>query len=127
MVELPITLPQDHTLFEILQHTDGTVWLEKARAIRARGGMALVLAHPDYAGNEQMALAWKQLLVEFADDETMWQPLPREVAEWWRRRSDSRIIRSGDGWNVVGPAEGDARIRLALSPSALASDVEGEA
>ena len=27
---LPMTLPMDHTLFEILGHTDGQVWHDKA-------------------------------------------------------------------------------------------------
>jgi hypothetical protein len=42
VVELPITLPQDHTVFQILQHTDGALWTGKARDIRDRGGMVLV-------------------------------------------------------------------------------------
>jgi hypothetical protein len=33
-VELPITLPQDHTLFEILQHRTGRTWVDKAHEIR---------------------------------------------------------------------------------------------
>ena len=118
MVELPITLPQDHTLFEILGHDDGTLWVSKARDIRARGGMVLALAHPDYARNPRMALAWKQLLDEFADDETVWQALPREVASWWRRRRDSSLLPDGDGWRVEGPAAGEGRVRLATCPPA---------
>jgi hypothetical protein len=54
LVELPITVPQDHTLFEILGGLDEGLWLEKVRFLKERGGMALVLTHPDYA---------KQLLV----------------------------------------------------------------
>jgi hypothetical protein len=111
-VELPITLPQDHTLFEILQHQDGALWTDKARDIRARGGMVLVLTHPDYARNEGVALAWKQLLDEFADDESVWQALPREVASWWRRRDESSLLPDADGWGVQGPAAGEARVRL---------------
>jgi len=48
MVELPITLPMDHTLFELLGEGDGRVWFEKAGFLRERGGMALLLTHPDY-------------------------------------------------------------------------------
>ena len=54
-VELPITLPQDHTLFTILQHADADLWLRKARHIRDRGGMVLVLTHPDYAHDQRLA------------------------------------------------------------------------
>jgi hypothetical protein len=111
-VELPITLPQDHTLFEILGHADGTLWRDKASYIRARGGMVLVLSHPDYAGDDRAARAWRELLSEFEQDLTVWQALPCEVAEWWRSRAASRVVRSGDGWDVEGPAAGRARVRL---------------
>ncbi len=83
LVELPISLPQDHTLYEILGHRDAAVWVDKGRELRRRGGMLLVLSHPDYAHGSAVE-AWKMLLEEFADDETKWQALPREVAEWWR-------------------------------------------
>jgi hypothetical protein len=112
-VELPITLPQDHTLFAILRHTSGDVWLDKARHLRERGGMALVLAHPDYATNPHLAAAWGRLLTEFQDDDTAWQALPREVAAWWRRRAASVIRRSNDGWRIEGPAAGEGSVRQA--------------
>jgi hypothetical protein len=53
-VELPITLPMDHTLFQILQHDDATVWLDKAARVRDRGGMVLILTHPDYADDPRV-------------------------------------------------------------------------
>jgi hypothetical protein len=118
LIELPITLPQDHTLFAILQHRDGTLWREKAREIRGRGGMALVLAHPDYAVDERVARAWRELLEEFADDPSVWQALPRDVAAWWRRRRESTPVRVGSTWLVQGPAADEARVRLTAFPLA---------
>jgi hypothetical protein len=111
-VELPITLPQDHTLFAILQHTDGDLWIDKARHLRDRGGMALVLAHPDYAVEPKVAGAWSSLLEEFRDDETAWQALPREVADWWLRRATSSLRDDGSGWRIEGPAAGDGAVRF---------------
>jgi hypothetical protein len=116
-VELPITLPQDHTLFVILQHADGDLWIEKARHLRERGGMALVLAHPDYAHDPRLAGAWARLLDEFRDDDTAWQALPREVADWWRRRASSAIRPDGTGWRVEGPAASDGTVRFATPTS----------
>jgi hypothetical protein len=110
-VELPITLPQDHTLFEILQHDDGELWVGKARQIRDRRGMVLVLAHPDYANDERLRKAWDQLLDEFAGDETAWQALPREVAAWWRDRAGSNLRRGPEGWALEGPAAERGRVR----------------
>jgi hypothetical protein len=114
LVELPITLPQDHTLFEILQHEDGELWVSKAREIRDRRGMVLVLAHPDYAVDPRLAKGWQQLLDEFQGDETAWQALPREVASWWRDRASSELQQSPDGWTLTGPAEGRGKVRHAL-------------
>ena len=53
VIELPITLPQDHALFTILRHTDARMWLEKARRVRERGGMVLALTHPDYQPDDR--------------------------------------------------------------------------
>ena len=90
LVELPITLPQDHTLFEILQHDDGELWVGKAAGSATGSGMVLVLAHPDYAHDDRWPRRWQALLDEFADDGANWQALPREVAAWWRARSASQ-------------------------------------
>jgi hypothetical protein len=116
-VELPISLPQDHTLFTILQHPDADLWLQKARHIRDRGGMVLVLTHPDYAHDQRLANGYRTLLDTFADDDTAWRALPREVAAWWRRRAASAIRRNGDGWSIDGPASGTGRVCFAETGS----------
>jgi hypothetical protein len=116
-VELPITLAQDHTLFTILQHPDGDLWLRKARHIRDRGGMVLVLTHPDYARDQRLAQGYEALLDAFAGDDTVWHALPKEVAAWWRRRAASTIRADGDGWTIDGPASDDARVSFAQAGS----------
>lgn len=108
MVELPITLPQDHTLFVILQHPDGQTWLETTALLRERGGMALLLTHPDYLRSDVPRQAYRRLLETYADDVTAWRPLPRELSAWWRRRAASRVLPDGSGWRIEGPAEGEA-------------------
>ena len=104
LVELPVTLPQDHTLFEILGVEDGAIWLDKARFLRGQKGMAVTLTHPDYSRNELQVTAYRALLAEFADDTTAWKVLPYEVSEWWKKRASSRLQRERGGWEVVGPA-----------------------
>jgi hypothetical protein len=111
LVELPITLPQDHTLFSILGHQDSSLWLDKAHELRRRGGMVLVLSHPDYA-HGVAAEAWRELLDEFASDSTMWQALPSEVATWWRARAASRVVEGPDGWHVAGAGSDRGRVVL---------------
>jgi glycosyltransferase involved in cell wall biosynthesis len=122
MVELPITMPQDHTMFVILQHADGDVWLRKARHIRERQGMVLVLTHPDYAHEDQrIAGGYRALLEEFRGDETLWHALPREVAAWWRDRAASSLRRQGDDWVIEGPASARGTVGLATPTPAPAT------
>jgi hypothetical protein len=116
IVELPITLPQDHTVFVILQRADAGMWIEKSERIRAAGGMALLITHPDYLRQAPIASAYEELLARFADDDSVWRALPIEVAQWWRRRAQSSLERAGDGWQVVGPARDKARV-LVMSPA----------
>jgi peptidoglycan/xylan/chitin deacetylase (PgdA/CDA1 family) len=88
LVELPITVPQDHTVFEILGSKDDSLWVQKIEELRRRGGMALVLTHPDYLHDGSRALgAYERLLERYESDTTAWKALPRDVAAWWRRRS----------------------------------------
>jgi hypothetical protein len=112
-VELPITLPQDHTLFRILRHRDETLWLQKAEEIRERGGLALLITHPDYMLDAPPREAYGRFLAAFAADATAWAALPREVSSWWRRRAASRIERVEDRWEIVGPAADEGRIAYA--------------
>ncbi len=115
MVELPLTMPQDHTLFVILHHSDETAWIEKAEFLRDRGGMALIDTHPDYLVEERIMAAYRRLLERYAMDTTAWKALPRDVSAWWHRRADSRIERAGGGWIVTGPAAEEARVELVES------------
>lgn len=112
MVELPITLPQDHTLFSILQRRDAGIWMQKAQRLRQRGGMVLVLTHPDYARDERLTAGYRKLLTAFAGDEAVWHALPRETAAWWRDRAASTLQRDGGGWKIEGPASAVGRVRF---------------
>jgi hypothetical protein len=114
MVELPMTLPQDHTMFSILQKAGPEVWLQKAQYLRQRQGMVLVLTHPDYARDRRVTDSYKTLLDKFQGDDTAWRALPREVAAWWRDRDASTIRPDGDAWRIDGPASTRGRVRLAV-------------
>jgi hypothetical protein len=116
LVELPISLPQDHTLFAILQHPDADLWLRKARHVRDRHGLVVVLTHPDYALEDpRITEGYRQLLDEFAADDTVWHALPRDVAAWWRQRAASSLRRRGDEWVIDGPAATEGRVGLATA------------
>jgi hypothetical protein len=89
-VELPYTLPQDSTLYLILEESDDSIWRRKVDWIAERGGMALINVHPDYlsvhargtgpaANVLQHYTAWLRHLNE-RHRGAFWNALPREVA-----------------------------------------------
>jgi len=47
-IELPYTLPQDHSLFVIMGEKNIDIWKKKLDWIVEHGGMALLITHPDY-------------------------------------------------------------------------------
>lgn len=110
IVELPLTLRQDHTLFVILGERDEAAWVEKAHFLRSRGGMAMIDTHPDYLIDERILSAYARFLERFADDPTAWHALPREINFWWRRRAESWLEHDGSAWRVVGPGADEGRV-----------------
>jgi hypothetical protein len=112
LVELPITLPQDHTLFVILGERSEQTWMEKATYLRSRQGMALLITHPDYMLDSAKLAAYERFLGAFGDDSGVWRALPGDVNDWWRRRAASKIVANGDGLHVEGPAAREAEIAM---------------
>jgi peptidoglycan/xylan/chitin deacetylase (PgdA/CDA1 family) len=102
LVELPITLPHDFTLFEILREPSIRIWREKASWIAERGGLVNVLVHPDYLTAKRLR-QYEELLDFLASLEGGWHALPRDVAHWWRRRA-ALEARSGDHDGLPGEA-----------------------
>jgi len=134
LVELPITLVQDHTLFEILGHEGISIWKQKIDWIEKMNGMALVIVHPDYIrpdgdrGTESgyPIEYYKELLQYVKNKGDYWHALPRDVAEWWRRRDTSEIKPDKNEEPCIkGPAAKDAVIRwIKLVNDEVIFDVE---
>jgi len=111
-IELPYTLPQDHTLFEVLKVDALDVWLRKASWIRSVGGMVLLVTHPDYLNTKERLRLYEAFLREVGGWNAVWHALPMDVARWWRNRLASHATIDGAGAvRVVGP---DARARARL-------------
>jgi len=91
MVELPYTLPQDHTLIHLVRRNPLSIWVTKAHWIQSLGGMILPLTHPDYSGDDGNLPAYEELLKVLSDFDG-WRALPREVAQWWRERAQMKLI-----------------------------------
>ena len=118
IVELPYTLPQDHTLFTLLGHRSISLWQDQLEKIERLHGLVELITHPDpgYLGDRSK----RALYVEFLDAVRvrpgLWKPLPREVAEWWRQRD----ARASGAWPIeIGRAWLDEDTReVTLEPQA---------
>jgi peptidoglycan/xylan/chitin deacetylase (PgdA/CDA1 family) len=88
VVELPYTLPQDHTLFTLLGHRTPDLWIEQATRIEKDYGLIECLTHPDrgYLGNARERGMYAEFLRSMAERPHVWRALPRDVAKWWRSR-----------------------------------------
>jgi hypothetical protein len=116
LVEIPLTTTQDYSLFHILGQYSIDLWREELDCIAASNGAATFIVHPDYVIEPRARSVYESLLKylsEFCSDKKFWQPLPREVARWWRDRSRMRVERSGESWKVVGPGSERARVAFA--------------
>ena len=94
-VELPYTLPQDFTLYILMQETDIRIWKRKLDWIAENNGMALLNTHPDYmkfnGGNCQLdqypAARYEEFLNYVKDkyENQYWQALPSQIASFWKK------------------------------------------
>jgi|SRR5215218_524637 len=118
LVELPITLVQDHTLWEILDEESIDRWKEKSEWLAANHGLVQLLVHPDYLlSDDRLALydAFLEYLAALNRRSDGWHALPREVAEWWRDRAALECATDENGEvEVVGsPAASRATVAWA--------------
>jgi predicted glycosyltransferase len=113
-VELPYTLPQDSTLFLLLQETSPNIWLRKLHWLVQRGGMALLNAHPDYMDMEGKARKCDEYPVKFYGEflehirsnyqGLYWNGLPKEVASHAREVTRNRNSAAPPRVNGFSPA-----------------------
>lgn len=80
-VELPYTLPQDHTLFCALGQRDISVWLEKMDWLVENHGMILSITHPDYLMVDGRMRLYEAFLSRLKAVPNSWLCLPREMAQ----------------------------------------------
>ncbi|HVL31155.1 MAG TPA: hypothetical protein VM299_02905 [Solirubrobacteraceae bacterium] len=111
VVELPITLTQDHTLWQILRSPGIELWREKTGWLRARHGLVNVIVHPDYVVEQRYLDRYEAFLEHLAGLDDGWHALPRDVARWWRERATLRI---GAGDGIEGSTSFGASVAYAV-------------
>jgi hypothetical protein len=95
-VELPYTLPQDFTIYEVLHETTIDIWKKKLDWVARHGGMALLNSHPDYMNFSNGKCAAEEYPSAFYNDfirhiqteygGSYWHALPRDVARYCLRQ-----------------------------------------
>lgn len=93
-VELPYTVPQDCTLYLLMEEKNISIMKKKIDWIAQRGGMVLFITHPDYVDftNEQKSQYlypskyYKDILCYLKDKyhNQYWHVLPNELARYWK-------------------------------------------
>lgn len=114
MLELPVTVTQDYSLFHILGQYSTDLWRQQIDLIRARHGLISVIVHPDYILTERPRRVYTdllRLLADLRDRRETWIARPGEVNNWWRQRSQMTLEPDGAGWRITGP--GSERATLA--------------
>ena len=116
MLELPLTMSEDYTLFHILGDYSTRLWQRQAAEILAGHGLITILVHPDYVVEPRAQDVYRRLLEETSRLESengVWMALPGEVDRWWRERSRMELVEGGDGWSVEGAGSERARVAFA--------------
>lgn len=106
-VELPYTLPQDHTLLISLGETTPKIWIQKLQWLRKRSAMAMLVTHPDYLDTPDRLGVYEQFLEYVAGQNDTWNALPHQISSWWRTR-DAMTIR--DETSICGDQSERARL-----------------
>lgn len=93
-VELPYTLPQDFSLFILMQNRSIEIWKRKLDWVVERGGMVLINTHPDYMNfdgkrpMEEYPVEFYAELLKYVKERyagQYWHALPKDVARFWSR------------------------------------------
>jgi hypothetical protein len=116
IVELPVTVTQDYTLFQILGEYSTELWVRQIQLIREAHGLISIIAHPDYLQEKRAQQTYFELLAHLAElreQASTWIALPREVNDWWRARSQMTLVHKNGTFRIEGPDSNRARIAYA--------------
>jgi hypothetical protein len=117
ILELPVTTTQDYSLFYILKQYSIDLWKHQIAQIMEKHGVASFIIHPDYVLESRTRDTYKSLLaylVELRSKGKTWVALPGEINQWWRARSQMKLVRQGNDWVIEGPEKDQARVAYAV-------------
>jgi hypothetical protein len=79
-------------------------------------GLISFIVHPDYIIEKRAREVYEDLLdylAELRDQENLWIALPKEVDDWWRQRSQMKLVHRDGSWQIEGAGKDRARIAYA--------------
>lgn len=121
VLEIPVTTTQDYTLFHILKQHSLELWKTQISLIQQRHGLISYIVHPDYITEKRPQQTYRDLLAYLTHLRSManlWIALPREIDQWWRARSQMRLVKEAGRWLIEGPQ----REQACLAYAELADD-----
>lgn len=105
-VELSYTLPQDSTLFLLLQEKSPEIWKKKLAWVVQHGGLALVNIHPDYIDFSPDCSEISKYPVSILEDflthiqetygDTFWNPKAKDLAQWYLNTRKLGVLDRGN-------------------------------
>ena len=116
ILELPLTMTQDYSLFHILGDYSIDLWKKECEQILERNGLISFIVHPDYLVEQRAQNAYVDLLNYLSSlraEGKLWTALPQDVNFWWRNRSEMKLVQHGDRWHIEGTDKDRARVAFA--------------
>lgn len=115
-LEIPVTMTQDYSLFNILNSYSLDLWKEQFKLVLKGHGMASFIVHPDYIQERRARGTYRDLLSyirELRAKRNLWVTQPGDVNQWWRERSRMKLVRLNGRWEIIGAGSERARIAYA--------------
>src|ERR1700676_2743315 len=116
VLELPVTMTQDYTLFNILNDYSTGLWYRQIELIMEKHGLISVVIHPDYLTGFRERSIYEALLahlVDLREKKNVWITTPGEVNRWWRQRAEMTIVEEGEHLRIEGAGQERASIAYA--------------
>lgn len=116
ILELPLTMTQDYSLFHILGDYSIGLWKRECDQILGHNGLISFIVHPDYLVAKRARQVYVDLLNYLSSvraEGKLWAALPRDVNLWWRNRSQMKLVRDGEKWHIEGPDRDRATVAYA--------------
>jgi len=106
VLELPLTMTQDYSLWNILGDRSIALWKREIELVLEKNGLVSFNTHPDYIMADGCLDSYRQLLqhlIQVCAHQRAWVALPGEVDLWWRQRREMKLVSNGCRSEVSGP------------------------